>query len=84
MARKRFNRVAICSSDNYQASRKMHQIFLGERHSHFCGVTVSGEITFDQPIFKDGKLTPEYKTVRVFGKNMQVTMEEYKEHSTLK
>lgn len=83
MARKRFNRIAICSSDDYKGSRKMHQIMLDERHQHFTFLSVSGEIAFDQSIFKDGKLQPKYKTVRIFGKNMRITVEEYKEHNTL-
>lgn len=84
MARKRTNRAAICSSDNYSASKKVHQMYLKERHSHFNEMTVNGEISFDQPIFKNGKLTQEFKTVRVFGKEMKITIEEFKEHSTLK
>lgn len=84
MARKRFNRIAICSSDSYEASRKMHKIFLEERHSHFSFLSVSGEIKADLPTFKKGKLQPEFKTVRILGKDMKITMEEYKEHNTLK
>lgn len=84
MGRKRFNRIAICSSDDYKASRKMHQIMLDERHQHFTFLSVSGEIKADLPTFKKGKLQPEFKTVRILGKNMRITMEEYREHSTLK
>lgn len=83
MARKRFNRIAICSSDDYKGSRKMHQIMLDERHQHFTFLLVSGEIKADLPIFKEGKLTPRYKTVRILGKDMRITMEEYREHNTL-
>lgn len=84
MGRKRFNRIAICSSDDYKASRKMHQIMLDERHSHFSFLSISGEMSIDQPIIKNGKVLPRYKTIRVFGKNMKVTIEEYREHNTLK
>lgn len=84
MGRKRFNRIAICSSDDYKGSRKMHQIMLDERHQHFSFLSVSGEIKADLPIFKDGKLQPEYKTVRILGKDMRITIEEYREHNTLK
>lgn len=77
MARKRTNRAAICSSDNYSTSKKIHQMYLKERHSPFNEMTVNGEITFDQPIFKNGKLTPKFKTIRVFGKNIRVSIEEY-------
>lgn len=84
MARKRFNRVAICSSDDYKASRKMHQIFLEERHSHFSFLSVSGEIKADLATFKNGKLQPKFKTVRILGNDMKITMDEYREHNTLK
>ena len=62
----------------------MHQIMLDERHQHFSFLSVSGEIKADLPIFKDGKLQPEYKTVRILGKDMRITIEEYREHNTLK
>ena len=84
MGRKRFNRIAICSSDDYKASRKMHQIMLDERHQHFSFLSVSGEIKADLPIFKEGKLQPKFKTVRILGKDMRITIEEYREHNTLK
>lgn len=82
--RKKFNRLAIASSDDYQRSRKMHQIMLDERHQHFSFLSISGEIKADLPIIKEGKVLPRYKTVRIFGKDMRVTIEEYREHNTLK
>lgn len=82
--RKRINRAAVCSSDNYSASKRVHQIYLRERHAHFNEMVVNGEITFDQPIFKDGNFTQKFKTIRVFGKEMRITIEEFREHNTLK
>lgn len=52
--RKRINRAAVCSSDNYSVSKRVHQMYLRERHAHFNEMVVNGEIAFDQPIFKDG------------------------------
>lgn len=82
--RKRINRAAVCSSDNYSASKRVHQMYLRERHAHFNEMVVNGEITFDQPIFKDGNFTQKFKTIRVFSKEMRITIEEFEEHSTLK
>lgn len=82
--RKRINRAAVCSSDNYSASKRVHQMYLRERHAHFNEMVVNGEITFDQPIFKDGNFTQKFKTIRVFGKEMRITIEEFREHNTLK
>lgn len=80
MPRKRVDRAALCSSDNYRESRKLHMDFLKERHSHFKEMEVSGRISFDVPIIKDGKLTSRFKTIRVFGKEIRLTIEEYTIH----
>lgn len=82
--RKRINRAAVCSSDNYSASKRVHQMYLRERHAHFNEMVVNGEIIFDQPIFKDGNFTQKFKTIRVLGKEMRITIEEFREHNTLK
>lgn len=78
--RKRINRNAVASSDNYRLSRKLHMEMLEEKHTHFSGIAVSGEISIDQPILRDGKILQQYKTIKVFGKNMRVTIEEYNAH----
>lgn len=73
--RKRFNTNCICSSENYRASKKLHIDMLKEKHSHFCMMTVSGEISIDIPAKH-----PKFKTIKVFGKDMQVTVDEYNTH----
>ena len=79
--RKRINRNAVCSSDNYSASRKVHLDFLKERHDHFCGMMVSGELQIDVPIVdSEGKSQPKFKTIKIFGKEMRITIEEYNTH----
>ena len=78
--RQRFNRGAVCSSENYTASRRAHLSFLKEKHDHFCGLIVSGEITLDVPSVSDGKLQPKFKTIKIFGKEMKLTIEEYNTH----
>ena len=76
--RKRINRNAVCSSDNYSASRKAHLDFLKERHDHFCGMMVSGELQIDVPIVdSEDKFQPKFKTLRIWGKDIRVTIEEY-------
>lgn len=71
--RKRINANAICSSDNYRASKKVHQNMLKEKHKNFSFMAVS---TSSNPIH----YTPKYKTIKVFGKEITITMEEYNEH----
>lgn len=75
--RKKFNRAAICSSDHYKESRKAHIEYLKERHSHFCGIAVSGELSIDVPVIRDNAFTQRFKTIKVFGKDMTVTIDEY-------
>lgn len=69
--RKRINVNAICSSDNYRVSKRVHQNMLREKHKNFTFVAIS---TPSKPY------TPKYKTIKVFGKEMTITMEEYLEH----
>lgn len=78
--RKRINRLAICSSDNYRKSKRLHQDYLQEKHSHLCAIAVSGEIKIDTPIVKGNTITPRFKTIRIFGKEMRVTIDEYNTH----
>ena len=74
--RNRFNKRAVCSSGDYKRSRKAHLSMLEENHRSFCLMVVSGEISIDVPVEGSKKL----KTIRVFGKDMQVSVEEYNIH----
>jgi hypothetical protein len=83
--RKRFNRSAICSvngnSGSYETSRKAHKEMLKEKHSHFCGLLVSGEIKVDVPVVNnDNTISPKFKTITIFGKEITLTIEEYNTH----
>ena len=78
--RNRINRKAICSSDNYKASKKAHFKMLEENHytflakgEHFRTVEISGEVKFDIP--KDDNT---FVTVSVKGKLMRFTIEEHR------
>lgn len=75
--RKRINRAAVCSSENYSTSKKIHLSMLEEKHSHFKSMTVNGEIAIDVSVLKGEMITPKFKTIRIFGKNMRVTIDEY-------
>ena len=80
MKRKRINRAAVCSSENYSTSKRIHLNMLEEKHSHFKSMTVNGEIAIDVPVLNGKMITPKFKTIRVFGKNMKVTIDEYNTH----
>ena len=76
--RKRINRNAVCSSENYTASKHAHFDMLKEKHSHFCGFMISGELKIDVPkVTLDGKIESKFKTLRIWGKDIRVTIEEY-------
>lgn len=75
--RKRVNRAAVCSSENYSNSKKLYLSMLEEKHSHFKSMTVNGETVIDVPVLKGKMITPKFKTIRVSGKNMRVSIEEY-------
>ena len=78
--RQRFNRNAVCSSQNYSASKKAHQELLQTLHDSFVGFTVSDqhleETTLNQKLFARSYMV----TIWVFGKPMQVTKDEYDKH----
>ena len=78
--RKRINKAAVCSSENYSTSKRLHLSMLEEKHSHFKSMTVNGEIAIDVPVLNGEMITPKFKTIRVFGKNMKVTIDEYNTH----
>lgn len=75
--RKRINRNAVCSSENYSASKAAHLSMLKERHDHFCGLMISGELALDVPTVENGKFQPKFKTIRIFGKEMRLSIEEF-------
>lgn len=80
--RRRINKAAICSSENYSASRRVHQSALIEAHTSFDMMAVSGKVA------KEDKLTlgkqflraAQLVTIKVFGKPLKVTKAEYEAH----
>lgn len=77
MARKRFNRRAICSSDNYELTHRAHLDYLKECHNSFAGIYFSEIQKSSTEDSSTEKFTPKYKTIHIFGKPMTVTIEKY-------
>lgn len=77
--RKRFKVAAICSSENYEASRKAHLESIIEGHKTFTGMSVSRTST-DYNGITYSSFIKDKVTVKVFGKPVQVTKKEYEEH----
>lgn len=74
MPRKRFNRAAVCSSENYGVTHRAHMEFLKEKHDSFSSFIFTGEISII------AKKSPKFKVIKVFGKDMKITIEEYEKH----
>lgn len=73
---------AVCSSENYSASRRLHKEYLKEKHDSFSMMAVSTP-SEKQATRNDNPLKrfiPDYVTIRVFGKPMRVTRSQYEEH----
>lgn len=74
MARKRFNRAAICSSSNYEASRKSHRDYI--REQHIVNAEVLTMLTTEIVVKKQAY-------INVFGKLMPISESEVLQHKTL-
>lgn len=77
---KKVYRGVWCGSSHYAEHVKM----LEESHKHFEEMIISGEIKIDVPTVKsEGKrkmVGRKFKTIRIFGKEMRLTIEEYNTH----
>lgn len=75
--RKRINTAAICSSDNYEVSRRLHLESVINNHSTFIGMAVSRTAKdYNGISFERNAVV----TVKVFGKAVKVSQKEYEEH----
>ena len=74
MPRKRFNRVAICSSSNYKASKKSHRDYIREQHINNAELitVISCEVKVTKQAY-----------ISVFGKLIPLTPQEVLLHGSL-
>lgn len=72
-SRNHFKLNRICSSDNYELSRKIHFRELTKSHEHFCALMISGELSFDIPKPDNSG----FRNYTIKGKQMLLTVEEY-------
>lgn len=82
--RKRFKRNAICSSENYKASRNSHLAYLQEQHESFSvsmmshakhGDNAKDELSLDRKLAR----LNDYVYIKVFGRFLKLTVAEYNE-----
>lgn len=67
------NPKAVCSSQNYELSKKLHKEYLEREHSSFVFTGFRTNVS-------SHNWHPEKVTVRVFGKPTTVSWAEYKIH----
>lgn len=74
MPRKRFNRAAICSSSNYEASKKSHRDYIREQHVINAPIVeiITTEVVGKKQAF-----------INVFGKLIPISEAEILQHKTL-
>lgn len=74
MTRKRFNRVAICSSSNYEASKKSHRDYIREQHIINAPVVdiITTEVVVKRQAF-----------ISIFGTLVPISEAEILQHKTL-
>ena len=65
MARYRINPNAICSSKNYEQSKKLHMDMLKRNHEVFMEMVIKGEIVIKKQAY-----------IKVFGNLMAITPSE--------
>ena len=65
MARYRINPNAVCSSKNYEQSKKLHMDMLKRNHGVFMEMVIKGEIVIKNQAY-----------IKVFGKLMAITPSE--------
>lgn len=72
--RPRFNRNRLASSDNYEASRRLHTEYIQEQHE---------KNTKEVEIISASLIVKRMRYVKVFGELIPISEEEYQEHITL-
>ncbi len=82
--RRRINKNAVCSSENYSASKRVHQSALQEAHSSFSLMAVSSKVAEEDKITlgKQFLRAAQLVTINVFGKPLKITKSEYDKHCT--
>lgn len=77
--RKRINKRAICSSDNYKESKLLHMEMLVENHASFCNMSKAEVAVKAAELAALGGAKPQYITVRVMGREQKIPLKLYEE-----
>ena len=78
--RKRINKRAICSSENYKESKLLHMEMLIDNHCTFGNIS-KAEITMKaEELVSLSGYKPQYVIVKVMGREKRVSMEIYEKY----
>lgn len=78
--RKRINKRAICSSDNYKESKLLHMEMLIDNHCTFGNISKTEVTVKAEELAALGSYKPQYVIVKVMGKEKRISMEIYEKY----
>ena len=78
--RKRINKRAICSSENYRESKLLHMEMLIDNHCTFGHISKSEVTIKAKELAALSGYKPQYVTVKVMGKEQKVSIEIYEKY----
>ena len=78
--RKRINKRAICSSENYRESKLLHMEMLIDNHCAFGNISKSEVTIKAKELAALNNYKPQYVTVKVMGKEQKVSIEIYEKY----
>ena len=78
--RKRINKRAICSSENYKESKLLHMEMLIDNHCTFGNISKAKVTVKAEELASLGSYKPQYIIVKVMGREKRVSMEIYEKY----
>lgn len=78
--RKRINKRAVCSSDNYHESKVLHIEHLIDNHCTFGNILKSEVTVKAEELAALHSFKPQYVTVKVMGREQRVSVETYEKY----
>lgn len=60
----------------------MTKINLEKQYSHYKNLRITGKIEMDIPVVENGQMTNQFKTIKIKGKDIQLTIDNHVIHFT--
>lgn len=78
--RKRINKRAICSSENYKESKLLHMEMLIDNHCTFGNISKAEVTVKAEELAALSGYKPQYVIVKVMGREKRVSIETYEKY----